>query len=131
MVKALAKTRHSHYRGPSYQAIRGPLLQRARMRTDSKTTAYAEHALRVTSWALVSDGWHDEQCRPLINYVLVSPKGAKFVKAVDASGHKKDAEFLADNLGEVIEEVGADNVHLVIQDGATANVACNRLLEAR
>ncbi|KAI8538068.1 hypothetical protein RHMOL_Rhmol09G0072900 [Rhododendron molle] len=45
--------------------------------------------------SLVSDGWSDRQCRSMINIMAASTGGAMFIKAIDASGNTKDAEYVA------------------------------------
>ena len=68
---------------------------------------------RVT---IVSDGWTDTRCRPLINIIATSPKGAMFLKDEDYSGEVKDAQFIANVLIEAIEQIGPNKVVQVITD---------------
>lgn len=49
---------------------------------------------------------------------MVTPKGEKFVECVDTSGETKDAQYVADVVGNAIEKVGADNVAHVCMDSA-------------
>lgn len=130
-MQALAQTKLSGYKGPSYHQLRGPLLEDAVERTRIKLKPWAEHAERVTGYVLTCDGWTDPQGRPIITVALVSPKGAKYLKSIDCSGQEKNADFLADRLGEVIEETGKEHIWLVAQDGASANVAANEILRQR
>ena len=46
--------------------------------------------------SLVSDGWMDITRHPLINFMVSSPNGLAFLKAVDALGKYKDAQFMGD-----------------------------------
>jgi hypothetical protein len=47
---------------------------------------------------IVSDGFTDAARRPLLNVVLLSPKGEYFVEAIDSSGHKKTMQYVADKV---------------------------------
>ena len=92
---------------------------------------YFEHGRRVTGFALLCDGWSDVQGRPLLNFCIATPKGAHFVRAVDTTGYEKDAEFIFEQLEQIMEEIGPEHFVVVIMDGASANVGANTLLEKR
>ena len=55
---------------------------------------------------IVSDGWSNVQKRPLINIMVVSPRGEEFVRAVDSAGAIKSGAYIAELIASVIEEVG-------------------------
>ena len=57
--------------------------------------------------------------RPLINVIVVSPKGAMFLKVVDCEREVKDLQFISKILIEAIEMVGSENVIQVIIHNAT------------
>ncbi len=67
--------------------------------------------------------------RPLLNLLVVSPKGEMFLKAVDTRGETKDAAYIAGQLIDCIREVGADNVIQVVIDSAIVCKATGRLVE--
>lgn len=119
------------YKGPSYDAVRTALLDNAKQRVNGKLRAWEVHGKTVTGFVMMADGWRDAQGRPLLNFVLYTPKGVKFLQAVDTSGEEKNADYLAEVLGQMLEEIGVEHVHLIIQDAAAANVAASRLLEER
>ena len=69
----------------------------------------------LTGFVLISDGWSDAQNRPLIYFMLVSPKRFKFVRVVDTSGHekkcrkpKKLAEWVSDIDTEQLKAIAAE-----------------------
>ena len=70
----------------------------------------------------ISDGWTSIQSRPIINALLSTSVGAKFLKAIDTSGHNviKDAQFIADFIIEMVTyaSVGPENGAGVCMDGA-------------
>lgn len=66
----------------------------------------------------VSDGWKDTRNRPLIKMIVMSPKGAMFLRGVDCKGEVKDSQFKSRVLIEAIETVGSQNVVHMITDNA-------------
>ncbi|CAL5412651.1 unnamed protein product [Camellia sinensis] len=74
--------------------------------------------------SICSDGWSDRQKRPRINIMAASVGGAMFVKAIDASGNIKDADYVANIFLSVIEEIGKENiVQIVTDNGSNFKVA--------
>jgi hypothetical protein len=73
---------------------------------------------RLTGAMLISDGWTSVQNRPIINGLLSTPAGAKFLKSIDTSGDIKDNHYIADFTCAMIEEVGPDKIVAVCMDGA-------------
>ena len=130
MCKAISAS-YVPYTGPAYNALRTSLLQEVKDRVDDACTVWYQHGLDVTGFVAVSDGWADAQSRPLLNMLLCSPKGHKFLKAVDTSGHEKSGQYIADQMTVVINEVGAHNVTGVIMDGAANNVNASKIIEER
>lgn len=119
------------YRGPAYNAMRTVLLQAVKDRVESSCEDWLEHAMKITGFALASDGWTDAQGRPLLNFLLCTPRGTKFMRALDTSGNEKNGDYIADKMSEVIDEVGAEYISVVIMDGAASNVAASEVLEDR
>ena len=64
--------------------------------------------------SIIMDGWTDISHRPLINIMVTCTEGPYFLKAVDCTGHRKDADFQFHVLREAIEEVGPQNVVQVV-----------------
>ena len=81
--------------------------------------------------SIVFDGWKDYKNCPLINVIVVCPKGAIIFWAVDCEGQVKNANFIAKILIESIESVGVDNVVQVITDNAKTCKAAGVVVEAR
>eukprot|EP01018_Ginkgo_biloba_P023328 Gb_37124 [translate_table: standard] len=118
------------YKTPSFEKVRTTLL--------TKEKSLAEQSIepiraswRTTSVSIVSDGWTDVRNKPLINVIVVCPKGSMFLNAVDCSGELKDATFIANILISTIESVGPSNVVQVITDNARVSKAAGLLVEAR
>ena len=64
------------------------------------------------------DGWTDIRHRPLINIIVTSVAGPYFLRAIDCSGHSKDAHYQFQILKNAVEEVGPQNVVQVVTDAA-------------
>eukprot|EP00253_Pinus_taeda_P010742 PITA_10742 len=112
---------------PPFVELRGPLLQ------DEKTDCIARLAEFRASWehtgcTIMSDGWTDQKGRTFLNFLVSCPKGAIFMKSVDASTHIKYACLLCELLDIFIQEVGPSNVVQVITDNAANYVAAGKML---
>ncbi len=86
---------------------------------------------RSSKATITSDGWSDTRNRPLLNLLMVTPKGEKFLENVNTSGDTKDADFIAQVVGKAIEDVGAEIVVQVCMDSAAVCKAVGCKLEAR
>ena len=42
----------------------------------------------------MSDGWTNQKQQPIMNFLVFCPKGTMFLKSLDTSGLRKDAEKL-------------------------------------
>jgi hypothetical protein len=80
---------------------------------------------------IMSDGWSNVQNKPLLNFIVTTPKGNKFLYAVDTSGHVKDAAYIADRLADAIESQGPENVVAMVTDSASVNEAAADLIKLR
>ena len=119
------------YKGPSHEAMRSALLGAVKAEVEAGCEPWWKHAMKVTGFVLSSDGWTDAQSRPLLNFMLMTPKGIKFLRALDTSGQEKTGEYIANKMSEVINEVGPEYISAVIMDGASNNVSANEILEDR
>ena len=67
---------------------------------------------------IVSDGWSNVQRRPLINVMLVCPRGETFIKSIDSSSAIKSSAFITNALVNVIKEIGLEHAIQVMMDNA-------------
>ena len=81
--------------------------------------------------SIMSDGWSNVQNKPLLNFIVTTPKGNKFLYAVDTSSHVKDAAYIADRLADAIESQGPENVVAMVTDSASVNEAAADLVKLR
>ncbi|XP_047325092.1 uncharacterized protein LOC124928884 [Impatiens glandulifera] len=104
--------------------------------SSQKERAHIERLLELikTTWkekgvTIVSDGWTDNQRRPLINFMVVTESGPMFLKAVNCEGEYKDKFYISSLIKEVIMQVGPQNVVQVITDNAPVCKAVGMLIE--
>ncbi len=66
---------------------------------------------------------------PLLNLLVISPKGEMFFKAVDTGGETKDAAYITGQLIDCIRKVGVDSIIQVVTDNAAVCKVAGRLVE--
>eukprot|EP01018_Ginkgo_biloba_P032083 Gb_01473 [translate_table: standard] len=118
------------YKTPSFEKVWTTLL--------TKEISLVEQSIepiraswQTTGVSIVYDKWTDARNRPLINVIVVCPKGSMFLNAMDCNGELKDATFIANILIDAIESVGPSNVVQVITNNARVCKAARLLVEAR
>eukprot|EP01018_Ginkgo_biloba_P009837 Gb_26532 [translate_table: standard] len=99
------------YKTPSFEKVRTTLKKSLVEQSIEPIRA----SWQTTGVSIVSDGWIDARNKPLINVIVVYPKGSMFLNAVDCNGELKDATFIANILIDAIESVGPSNVVQVRQ----------------
>jgi hypothetical protein len=118
-----------NYKLPNLVSLRTTLLDKEKVSVAAKLKSFMASA-RSSKATITSDGWSDTRNRPLLNLLMVTPKGEKFLENVDTSGDTKDADFIAQVVGKAIEDVGAEIVVQVCMDSATVCKVAGRKLEA-
>ena len=78
---------------------------------------------------MVSDGWSGVAKRPLINFLVVTPQGSHFLKAIDTSGESKTDEEIFNMVSKEIQEFGEGHIIVVVMDNAAANISAMKMLE--
>lgn len=117
------------YTGPAYNAMRTSLLDEVKQCVDKSCDSWIESGRHVTGFVLVCNGSTDAQNQPILNFFLVSPKGAKFLYAVHTSGQSNTAECIAAQLVDVINDIGPQHVSAVIMDDASSNASANSIVQ--
>jgi hypothetical protein len=128
-IEAIADFGENH-KLPSLVSLCTTLLDKEKVSVAAELKSFMASA-RSNKATITSDGWSDTRNRPLLNVLMVTPKGEKFLESVDASGDTKDADFIAQVVGKAIEDVGAETVVQVCMDSAAVCKATGRKLEAR
>lgn len=88
MLAAVAKYGPG-YRKPNVNALRTTLLTEEVQSVQKQLAETVLETLPKTGCTVASDGWSSTDNRPLLNVLLVSPKGACFATAIDTSGQTK------------------------------------------
>lgn len=116
---------------PTYHHMRNQLLDKCYTNTQQDVERLIINAMDQSGCTIVSDGWSNVQRRPLINIMVVSPRGECFIKAVDSAGEIKSGFYIASIISDVINEIGEKNVIQVVMDNAANCRAAGRILEQR
>lgn len=73
----------------------------------------------VDMLAIITDGWTNIRHEGIINFILSSTvEGPYFYKFVEPKENSHTAEYIFDQISEIIEEVGEDKITSVITDNA-------------
>jgi hypothetical protein len=119
-----------NYKLPSLVSLCTTLLENEKVSVAAELKSFMA-STRSSKATIISDGWSDTRNRPLLNLLMVTSKGEKFLESVDTSGDTKDANFIAQVVGKAIEDVGAEIVVQVCMDSAAVCKATGRKLEVR
>ena len=107
------------FSAPSYHSMRHDILDKCYEEVKERVNRIIISNLSITGCSFVcDDGWSNIQRRPLINIMVVSPRGETFIRAIDSTGKIKSGAYIADELNDVINEIGANNVVQVVMDNA-------------
>ncbi|XP_050387432.1 uncharacterized protein LOC126803723 [Argentina anserina] len=105
------------YTPPGYNALRTTLLDDERRHIE-RVLQPVKKTWKETGVSLCSDGWTDDQRRPLINMMDASTNGAIMLKAINCEGQYKDKHEISRLLLESINEIGAEHMVQVVTDNA-------------
>ncbi len=84
-MAAIASFGESHPGLPSVDRLRITILEREKQLCRDGLASFQE-SLQLIGATITSDGWFDVHRCPLLNLLVVSPKGEMFLKAVDTRG---------------------------------------------
>ncbi|XP_042980257.1 uncharacterized protein LOC122310450 [Carya illinoinensis] len=79
----------------------------------------------------MADGWTNQRQQPIIKFLVYCPKGTMFLKFIDTSGLRKDAETLFKIFDEVVQEVGVENIVQFITDNDASYKAAGKKLQRK
>lgn len=130
MVDAIAECGVG-YRAPSYEKLRSSLLEKVKGEIHDSYRKYRDE-WRETGCTIICDSWSDgSRTKSLMVFSVSCPKGTLFLKSVDVSANKDDANYLFELLESVVLEVGVENVLQVITDAVASYIYAGRLLMAK
>ena len=119
------------FSAPTYHAIRNELLEKCYSQVKERVQRIILSNIEISRCTIVSDGWSNVQRKPLINIMVVSPRGETLVRVVDSAGSIKSGAYIVDIIASVIEEVGAKNIVQIVMDNAKNCKNASRILKQR
>jgi len=86
---------------------------------EAKAKARVSSFIDTMGGLIVSDGWGSARYRPIVYGQVSCPFGSYFLKATDTSGEAKDAQYVADFVIGLVEEVKPERITAVCMDSAS------------
>lgn len=78
------------------------------------------------------DGWTSPLGQSLYAFVIITPERKEIIHSIkNLSANSHTAMFLADQLNEILTDVGAENFAAVVSDHASACAAAKRMISER
>ncbi|GFY85676.1 hypothetical protein Acr_04g0004140 [Actinidia rufa] len=127
-------TRMFYASGLPFNFARSPYFRKYSLTlANSRLAGYVPPSFdRLRTTLLAQEKVHiNRQRRPLINVMAASSGRAMFVKAIDASGNVKDAEYVASLFIQVIKDLGEANVVQIVTDNALNYKAAGLSIEGK
>ncbi|XP_042954558.1 uncharacterized protein LOC122290964 [Carya illinoinensis] len=118
------------FKGPSLYELRGNLSKMA----VNEVQEYLQQIKKIwnkTDCTLMADGWTNQKQQLIINFLVYYPKGTMFLKSVDTSGLRKDAETLFNIFDEVFQEIEAENLMQFITDNDASYKTVGKKLQQK
>ncbi|XP_020526782.1 uncharacterized protein LOC18440820 [Amborella trichopoda] len=118
------------FKSPSASELRGWILKEE-VREVNERLKEVRCSWATTGCSVLCDTWTDEEGRTFLNFVVDCPKGAIYLKSIDASEFIEDSNSLCNLIERVIEEVGIENVVQVVANSEFVHMkdAGRKLLE--
>lgn len=115
------------YKLPSRYMLSGQFLENE---YKNVSALVAEAIAAADSVVLAVDGWSNIRNEPIVNFVVTTPK-AFLYKVLPTGRSCHTAEFMAQEISCVIDEIGPQKVFGVVTDNAANMKAAWRLLETK
>lgn len=113
MVNATLGRGQVEYSIPSFQELKGWLLE-DEVKEMQEYVKKIRHSWASTGCSILLDGWIDEKCRHLVNFLVDCPLGAVYLRSIDVTSFIGDVDKLQLLMDRVIEDIGVDNVVQVV-----------------
>ena len=114
---------------PSYHTMQNCFLEKCYVQVKKRVQRVIFSNIYLSRCSIVSDDWSNVQRKPLVNVMIVSPRGETFVRAIDSHSLIKSGLFIADILTTVIEEVDPQSVVQILMDNAKNLKNANKILK--
>ncbi|XP_040374660.1 uncharacterized protein LOC112199142 [Rosa chinensis] len=86
---------------------------------------------KIYGCTIMCDGWTSPTKMSILNFMVYSKGSTVFLKSVDASHMKRNAQYIELLLNEIIQDVGPENVFQIVTDNASAFKKARRELHKK
>ena len=104
------------FKTPSRYLIGHTLLQKEYESLGDKVNKALEQSQRIS---LITDGWSNPRNESIINYLAATEGNVLFIRSVNTTVDRHTGQYLADELCEVVDELGSEKVIALTTDNAT------------
>jgi hypothetical protein len=115
------------FKGPTYQELRGPLL-RSNVHEVNDFMLDIKSEWKEYGCSVMSDGWTNQKQQPIMNFLVFCPRSTMFLKSLETSGLRKDAETLFGIFDTVVQEIGVEYIVQFIIDNDSSYKAAGKKL---
>lgn len=115
------------YKAPGSEKLRCNLFEKVRADVNNKYKDLREE-WQETGCTILCNCWSDGRTKSLIVFSVTCPKGAMFLRSIDASAYAEDKHYLFGLLESVVLEVGIESVVQVLTDCADSFAYAGKLL---
>ncbi|CAJ0754641.1 21882_t:CDS:10 [Entrophospora sp. SA101] len=114
----LFKELNPGYTPPSRTTLSGQLLDQEVARVNLNIEKELESSNNLT---LTLDGWTSRRNESLYNYIISTPSRKEYLIALkNYSGFSHTGNFLADEISDIVEQIGLDKFAAIVTDAAPA-----------
>ena len=104
---------------PDYNKMRTEYLDKVKVSSEDILKRTTLDFVPQYGCTIALDGWTNCQKKPLINVMLICPRGSIFLEAIDTSMKEKNVAYLANIYERPMRKLGAKNVTAIVTDNAS------------
>ena len=116
------------FKVPGRWSISHGLLDQEYSTVEAAVTRTLDASKRIS---LISDGWSNPRNELIINYLAATEDDVLFIRSVNTTVDRHTGQYLADELQEVIEELGSEKVIALTTDNAANMKSSWQLLKQK
>lgn len=114
---------------PTAKKLSGPLLDQQYKKCQDQLSKVLDSSLNLT---LFSDGWTNVRGDHLVNFCIKAPEQKPiFYRSVNTSGKAQNAVSIAEEIMNVIDELGSEKFCCIITDNAPVMKLSWKIIEAK
>ena len=116
---------------PDYNKMRTEYLDKVKVSSEDILKRTTLDFVPQYGCTIALDGWTNCQKKPLINVMLICPRGSIFLEAIDTSMKEKNVAYLANIYERSMRKVGAKNVTAIVTDNASNYKGARKAIKAK